>query len=197
MEFHCEAQVCWDDVLVNHASWPDGDESLICIPTVSLSAQVPMQILDQLNKQLEDALKIHSINGLASFLSSLSQLSYIGHFLECSLFGSKVQSETPIKKGEVKIIKIETQIPDESNVSSVFIEFTCTQRKAIGCKCFVSVHGFKDFECHPLPDPAGSLSFVWFDQAWDMWRMENGWDLEKKTMECLFRLETFTACRNN
>ena len=181
MEFHCEAKICWADVVVDHTSWPDGDKSLICIPTVSLSAQVPMQISDQLNKQLEDALKVHPINGLKSFLSSLSQLSYIGHFLECSLLGSKVQSETPIKKGEVKITKIETQIPDESNVASVFIEFTCTQKRAIGCKCFVSVHGFKDFECHPLPDPAGSdLSFVWFDQAWDMWRMENGWDLQKR-----------------
>lgn len=179
-EFNCQANISWGDARIDPTSWPDGQKALKSTPRLSLSEYVPKQITDKIDEELRNATDTLSTEGFSRLFSSMAHLSYICNFLNCSLLGSKMQSETPIKKGEVQVINIEARISHESKLFGVFIEFKCAQKRALVCKCLIDVLGFKDFECHPLQEPSDPSSLAWFDQAWGMWKMENGWDVQAK-----------------
>lgn len=176
-EFKYKAEISWNDAIIDINSWPEGDNSFVCSPKLHLSEKVPDEILECLNSELKQASSNSKVEASPRFISSLAHLSYLGHFLECSLLGSKVQSETPIKEGEVRVTKIEIQYLNGTNTPIICLEFTCSQKHTIACRCLLGTLGFKDFECYPGEQ---SSDVSWFLRAWEMWKMEHGWDVQMK-----------------
>ena len=171
----CNATLLWEDGSISK-HWPDAESSLVCLKTLSLDTKISPKILNTIQQVMANATdEVPDIR--SCMLLPIMQLSYLGIFLEESLLGEKVQKEASLLAGSITTKSLTLNRSDDGSYS-VYYEVELSQARSMVCSCTIDATGFKDFDCRPLAIP--TPSHAWFDQIWDMWRMENGWNLEKR-----------------
>ena len=172
----CKANLLWEDGRISK-QWPTAESSLVCLKNSSLDTNMPPKIVNTIHKVMADAMDELPSDIRSCMLLPTMHLSYLGIFLEESLLGEKVQKEASLLPGSITTKSLTLERSDDGSYS-VHYEVELSQARSMVCSCTIDATGFKDFDCRPLEIPTGSHE--WFDQIWDMWRMENGWNLEKR-----------------